>query len=101
MSSPDGRRRPGVPEAAAVRYDPPEDRAPRVVAKGKGEVARRIVETARKHGIPIREDPDLVALLAAVDLYDEIPENLYPAVAEVLAWVYRMNGAFRSGGRPA
>lgn len=96
---PPGRRR---EEAAAVRYDPPADAAPRLVAKGRGETARKIIEVARAHGIPIREDPDLVALLGAVDLYDEIPERLFPAVAEVLAWVYRMNASYpasKSAGR--
>ena len=77
----------------ALRYDEDEGRAPRVVASGAGEVARHILEVARAKGVPVREDPDLVELLAACDLGDEIPLELYEAVAELLTWLYRLNGA--------
>ncbi|GMV66410.1 MAG: EscU/YscU/HrcU family type III secretion system export apparatus switch protein [Candidatus Omnitrophica bacterium] len=77
--------------AVALRYDPGEDPAPRLVAKGQGHVAERILEIAREHGIHIHEDPDLVEVLAALDLGQLIPEELYEALAEILAFIYRLN----------
>ena len=77
--------------AIALRYDQAQDRAPKVIAKGERLIADKIIETAREHGIHIQEDPDLVALLAKLDLNAEIPEELYRAVAEVLGFVYRLN----------
>ncbi len=79
------------PGAVALRYDSDSDRAPQLVASGRGELARRILELARRHGIPVYEDADLVELLLALKLGAEIPEGLYVAVAEVLAFVYRLN----------
>jgi flagellar biosynthesis protein len=78
-------------KAVALRYDAQQDMAPRVVAKGSGILAERIIEVAKEHGIQLHEDPDLVAVLSKLDLDAMIPENLYRAVAEVLAFVYRMN----------
>ena len=89
--TPDGPRE----SAAALRYKPPEDDAPRIVAKGEGEVARRIIELAREHDIPIREDPDLVAVLAKLDLDTEIPLGLYRPIAEILSFLYRVNESHR------
>ena len=66
-------------------------RAPRISAKGAGYLAERIIEIAKEHGIGIYEDPDLVEVLSKLDLNHEIPESLYRAVAEVLAFVYRLN----------
>jgi flagellar biosynthesis protein len=81
--------------AVALRYRKELDRAPKVVAKGRGQVARKIREVAKEHGIPIRQDDDLVELLAEVDLDREIPPQLYAAVAEVLSWIYRANESLR------
>ncbi|RMH56436.1 MAG: EscU/YscU/HrcU family type III secretion system export apparatus switch protein [Candidatus Hydrogenedentota bacterium] len=81
----------GRKQAVAVRYDQEKETAPRVVAKGKGHLAEKIIATAKEHGIPIYEDRDLVTMLSAVELFDEIPPELYAAVAEVLVWVYRVN----------
>ena len=81
--------------AAALGYDPEERNAPRVVARGFGELAERIIERARQHGIPIHEDRDLVAVLASLNLEQEIPTELYRAVAEVLAFVYRANSEWK------
>jgi len=78
-------------KAAAIRYEQGVDSAPRLVAKGKGAVADRILEIARRHGIPIRQDRDLVQVLASLDLYQEIPPELYKAVAEILAFIYSLN----------
>jgi flagellar biosynthesis protein len=78
-------------KAVALKYRPDEDRAPKVVAKGEGHVAAAIKAAAQKHGIPIRQDDDLIELLAQVDVDREIPAELYAAVAEVLSWIYRAN----------
>lgn len=77
--------------AVAIRYKAEEDMAPRVIAKGQGRIAERILEIAREEGIHVQEDPDLLGLLAKLDLGSPIPEELYRAVAEVLAFVYRLN----------
>jgi flagellar biosynthesis protein len=82
--------------AAALGYDSETDEAPRLLAKGAGELADRIIELAKEHGIPIREDRDLVAVLARLDLDQEIPAELYKAVAELLAFVYRVNSRWKS-----
>jgi flagellar biosynthesis protein len=81
---------PKRPSAIALQYD--GKTAPRVTAKGEDELARRIIEVAREHGIPLREDPDLLTLLAKLELGDEIPRALYVSVAHVLAWAYWLTG---------
>lgn len=78
-------------KAVALRYEAGKDRAPRVVAKGEREMAERIAAVAREHHVPVHEDRELVDLLAALDLDTEIPADLYRAVAEVLAFIYRLN----------
>lgn len=78
--------------AVALGYDVDKDAVPKVLAKGAGLVAARIIELAQQNNIPIREDADLVQALSKLDLGDVIPGELYPAVAEVLAYVYRING---------
>ncbi len=79
--------------AVALRYDEAKDQSPRVIATGRGYLAERIIEVAEENGVHIQEDPDLVALLAKLDLNTEIPGELFAAVAEVLAFVYRLNQA--------
>jgi flagellar biosynthesis protein len=76
--------------AIALRYDAKKDDAPRVTAKGQGYVAEEIMKLARDHKIPLREDPALVGALATLDLGEHIPMELYRAVAEVLAFIYRL-----------
>jgi flagellar biosynthesis protein len=76
-------------KAVALRYKEEEDAAPVVVAKGQGQVAARLLELAREHGVPLHEDRDLVTLLEVLDLGAEIPPRLYRALAEVLAHLYR------------
>jgi len=78
-------------KAVALKYNKGIDKAPRVTAKGKGYIAQKIIELAKKHEIPIKEDPDLVHVLSELDLQAEIPPELYMVVAELLAFVYRMN----------
>ncbi len=75
--------------AVALAYSP-GDAAPRVVAKGRGLIAESIIERAREHGIYVHESPELVSLLLQVDVDDRIPPQLYIAVAELLAWLYRI-----------
>jgi len=66
------------------------DAAPRVVAKGRGLVAEEIIARAREHGVYVHESPELVSLLLQIDLDQRIPPQLYVAVAELLAWLYRI-----------
>lgn len=77
--------------AVALKYEMEKDRAPRVVAKGKGLIARKIIEVAEEHNIPLYQDNELAQVLEALDLDTEIPPELFRAVAEVLAFIYRMN----------
>jgi len=86
------KRIPDRPAAAALRYRQGDDLAPRLVAKGMGKLAERIVAAAKEAGVPIHEDPDLLALLMTLDIDELIPPEMYVAVAEVLAFIYRMNG---------
>jgi len=91
-----GARPPDAPaprQAVCLRYRRDDDAPPRVVAKGRGLVAERILELAREHGLPVREDPDLVQLLAACDLGEAIAPELFGAVAELLAFLYRVQRA--------
>ncbi|KGP73975.1 EscU/YscU/HrcU family type III secretion system export apparatus switch protein [Pontibacillus yanchengensis] len=78
-------------EAVALNYNAEELEAPKVVAKGKGEIASRIEESAKEHEVPIQEDPALVNLLGELDINETIPEDLYQAVAEVFAFVYQVD----------
>jgi flagellar biosynthesis protein len=78
-------------KAAALKYRHGKDSAPKLVAKGRGEIARKIIETARAHNVPVQEDKELVEFLSALDLYQEIPPELYRAVAEILAFIYSMS----------
>jgi flagellar biosynthesis protein len=77
--------------AAALRYRPEKDSAPRLTAKGSGAVAEKIIALAREHGIPVQEDPALIQVLAGLDLNQEIPPSIYLVVAEILAFVYALS----------
>ena len=79
------------PVAVALHYRPERERAPRVVAKGGGETAARILALAREHGVPLQQDPALAAALSRLDLNEEIPRELYVAVAEVLRFVWSLD----------
>ena len=78
-------------KAVALHYEADRQKAPQVTAKGRGLVAERIIELARAKGILIQEDPELIDALIQLDFYEEIPSSLYQAVAEILAFVYKMN----------
>ncbi len=77
--------------AVTLKYDAQKGSAPKVTAKGRGDVADRIIALAQEKGIPIKEDPDLVAVLAQIDVGKDIPASLYKVVAELLAFVYSLN----------
>jgi len=76
-------------KAAALRYDTNKERAPRVLAKGEGEVANNIIKIAELHNLPVKKDEDLVELLSKIEIDKEIPEALYKAVAEVFSFIYK------------
>jgi flagellar biosynthesis protein len=76
--------------AVALQYEAPG--TPRVVAKGKGEIGQKIIDTAREHGVPIEENASLAGALSEVEIGNEIPIELYKAVAEVLIFLMRMSG---------
>lgn len=78
-------------QAVALSYDANTHIAPRVLAKGKGEVAANIIEKAKENNVPIQEDTSLVALLSQLQINETIPEQLYAAVAEVFAFIYRVD----------
>ncbi len=78
-------------KAVALKYDKDSDSAPMVTAKGKGLVAEKIIEIAQKYDIPIKDDPDLIEILSELEINEEIPSEIYVAVAELLAFVYSMN----------
>ena len=77
--------------AAALQYNLRKDSVPRLVAKGKGWMAEKIIQTAKENNIPLKEDPHLVEILSTLDLYEAIPPDLYKAVAEILIFIYKMN----------
>ncbi len=79
-------------KAVALKYEREKDNAPKVVAKGQGKIAERIIQKAKEHNIPIEENPELVEVLSKLDLYEEIPPKLYKAVAEILVFIYQQKG---------
>ena len=83
------------PKAVALKYDQKSDNAPRVIAKGRGEIAEKIIAVAKENNVPLYEDKNLSQILEALDLKTEIPAELYRAVAEVLAFIYRLNNSKR------
>ena len=80
-----------VPQAVALGYISERDHAPRVVAKGSGPIAEKIIQTARQHAVPLVADPVAGELLGQVELGAEIAPEFYLAVAEILAFVYRLD----------
>ena len=84
------RKPPQQPLAVALQYD--GQSAPRVTAKGRDEVAEQIIESARQHGIPMQENEPLAGMLVRLELGEEIPQALYLAVAQVIAFAYQLSG---------
>jgi len=77
-------------KAIALRYDLDKENAPKIVAKGKGLIAERIIKIAEENELPIKKDEDLVELLTKIDIDQEIPNNLYKAVAEIFSFIYNV-----------
>ena len=84
-----------IRRSIAFGYDPDSDRAPKVVAKGLGPIADAILAIAARHDIHIHEDPVLARSLYVLELGQEVPEEFYIAIAEVLAYVYRLDSKLR------
>lgn len=82
--------RPRIPLAVALHYESPG--TPVVVAKGRGAIGEKIIETARAHGVPIEENAGLATALSEVEIGNEIPVDLYKAVAEVLVFILKVSG---------
>ena len=80
------------PVAVALRYEQDSAAAPRIVASGTGPIAERIIELARAHGIAVRENADLAAMLRAMEIGDHIPVAAFAVVAEILFYVLKANG---------
>lgn len=80
--------------AVALRYEE-DDKAPKIIATGAGEIARRILELAKQHDVPIKQDDSLVDILGKLDVDLEIPPETYNAVAEILAFLYRTDEKWR------
>ena len=79
-------------KAVALKYDRAKDHSPKVVAKGRDLLAAKIIAVAKEHDIPLYEDKNLVQVLDALDIDMDIPPELYRAVAEVLVFIYKLNG---------
>lgn len=77
-------------KAVALGYNRSQDNAPKVLASGAGEIANKIISLAKEHDIPIKEDPDLIEILSKVEIDQEIPPNLYKAVAEIFSFLYKI-----------
>ncbi len=86
----------GMTEAAALKYNAQDDNAPFIVALGKGYVAKRMVEEAHEHHIQVVQDQKLSAVLQKMSVGDEIPEELYKVVAEILVFVNTMDTKYGS-----
>lgn len=88
----DFRKKVGArPAAAALKYDPVGDEAPQLIASGRGLIAEEIVRLAKEHKIPLHEDAQLVEALSRLELTESIPRELFAVVAEVLAYVFRVD----------
>ncbi|HDP70450.1 MAG TPA: EscU/YscU/HrcU family type III secretion system export apparatus switch protein [Actinobacteria bacterium] len=84
-------RKKKLKSAVALTYEPSKDNAPRVIAKGKGKIADKIISVAKEHGVPLHEDPSLVEVLSCLDIKEEIPVELYQVIAEILVFVYKLD----------
>jgi flagellar biosynthesis protein len=82
-------------KAVSLKYETPAQEAPIVTSKGQGFIADKIISLAKKHRIPIKEDPDLVQLLAQLDIGQQIPSSVYQVVAEIFAFIYHLNRKYQ------
>ncbi len=81
-------------QAVALHYDRRPDSTPKVVATGRGDLAQSIIDAAKAAGVDIIEDPDLLEVLGHVPLGEDIPDEMFQAIAEILAFIYRLNGRY-------
>lgn len=84
-------------KAVALRYKPEKEKAPRIIATGKGKIAENIIRIAKEHNIHVHNDPDLVEMLCELEPDREIPLELYAVVAEILVFIYSLNRKETSG----
>jgi len=77
--------------AIAIKFDSEEDSAPKVIAMGAGEIARKIKEVARENDVPLYHDSSLVEVLSSVEIGEEIPIEVYEIMARIIAWVYTLD----------
>ena len=77
-------------KAVALKYKAYEDMAPKVIAKGKGEIAKKIIEKAREFDVPLFQNEELASMLLNVEINEEIPKEMYEAVVEVFIWLYKL-----------
>lgn len=80
--------------AVALKYTANKDSAPRVVAKGYGSIAEKIIDIAKKNNITLYDDPDLIEILSEINLNAEIPSSVYKVVAEIFSFVYSVNSKY-------
>jgi flagellar biosynthesis protein len=82
-------------KAAALKYNQLIDKAPKLIAKGQGNVAEEIIKRAKEYNIYIKEDSDLIEVLYALDINEEIPESLYMVIAKLLTELYELNKKYK------
>ncbi|AKX96404.1 EscU/YscU/HrcU family type III secretion system export apparatus switch protein [Neomoorella thermoacetica] len=93
------KERERIRKAVALRYNSEEDKAPRVVASGRGAIADKIITAAREAGVPIHRDTHLAEMLAGLDVGSEIPVELYQMVAEILVFIYSLDQSRGKSGK--
>jgi len=84
-----------IRKAIGIKYEMESETAPKITAKGSGSIADKIIRIAEEYKIPIHKDPDLIEVLAGVELNREIPQKAYQVIAEILAFVYSMNNKLK------
>lgn len=84
-------------KAVALKYDSKENNAPVITASGRGQIARIIIEKAKENGVHVQEDPALIEVLSKLDIGSVIPPELYQSIAEVLAFIYRLDKSYQPG----
>ncbi len=86
-------------QAVALHYDNRPESTPKVIATGRGDLAQQIIAAAEDAGVDIVQDPDLLEILGRVPVGEDVPAELFQAVAEILAFIYRINGRYATAER--
>lgn len=84
-----------IQKAVALKYNEAKNNAPVITAKGLGSIAEKIIQIAKQNNIHIHKDADMIEVLSKLDIGQEIPEYLYKSIAEILAFVYKLNGLYK------